>query len=101
MDTGGGTGATEQDSESDSSDIHSTELHITLLPARLEPVGEFPNTRYIAIHTICIHDNTTRVTIEVRGLDRTPASFLLFLGETIIRAARSRVRQGTVQITSL
>jgi hypothetical protein len=101
MDTGGGTGATEQDSESDQSDQLSVVIHVDSLPIRTEVTGTAPNQFPINIHSIRVYTGVTSIHIETRGLQHATPEFVLLVGEEIIRAARSRVRQGTVQITSL
>ena len=103
MDTGGGTGAVEQESDSDQSDSLRAGVVIIVetLPTTIQTIGTPPNQYNINVHTVRVHTETTQIDIHVRGLTHAPANLLLTVGEELIRAARSRVRHGTVQITHL
>ncbi len=90
----GGTGALEE--ESDDSDIVRVPIRVELLPVRSEPVGTAPNIFYIFVHTARITTTNNTLTIESRGYPIAEAEFLLSIGEELVRAARSRLRQGTI-----
>jgi hypothetical protein len=101
MDTRGETGAPEQESGSEHSDHRIGDIHVESLPVRIEIVGIAPQQYFLNVHTARVRTTTTTIHIEIRGFDQIPASYLLTVGEEIIRVARSRIREGTVQITSL
>ena len=98
MDTGGGTGAPEQESGSENSDEVRVEIRVERLPVQIQTIGTAPNQHPVNVHTVRITTPATTITIEVRGYTEAPSDFLLLVGEEIVRAARSRVRQGTLQV---
>ena len=95
----GGTGTLEEDS--DESDTVTVPIRVELLPARSEPVGTPPNVHFIWVHSARVTTLNNTLTFESRGFLTAEADFLLIIAEELIRAARSRLRQGTIQVTRL
>ena len=103
MDSGGGTGAPEQDSGDEDSDQINEHVRIAIetLPTYNQIIGDPPNQVVNTVHTIIIRTASSTVTLTQAGYQTAPPDFLLLIAEEVIRAARSRLRRGVVQIISL
>lgn len=103
MDTGGGTGAPEQESDSEHCDTIGVELFVDRLPVQTQTITTPTHQYPLHTHTVRVRTAAnTAITIEVSGYNHTPdTDFLLLVGLEIVRAARSRLRQGTTALNNL
>ena len=103
MDSGGGTGAPEQVSESDSEDPvrEGVEIIIETLPSRTEILGTPLHPHINTIHIVRIRTAAATLTFEQAGYNQPRPDLLLAIADDLIRSARSRLSRGVVQITSL
>jgi hypothetical protein len=95
----GGTGAPEVDSDSDNSDQINVPITVEILPSGHRVVGEWPNIIHVPIHTLVIQTSTAQITLESAGYTEVTAELLLTIAQELASAARSRVRNGTLQVT--
>ncbi len=103
MDSGGGTGAPEQDSGNEDSDALNEHIQIVIesLPVTTHTVGIPPNQTVNVIHTLRIRTAASTITIQQANYVSPSPDFLLLIAEEVIRSGRSRLRRGVVQITRL
>ena len=99
MDSGGGTGEQESEGEEEQILQEGVRVSVEFLPFRLDIVGTPPNHRALPIHTIRVQTPLTVIQIEQRGLSSDNPEQLLQIASELLRTARLRLRQGTLQVT--
>ena len=99
MDTGGGTGSTEQESDEEGLNLLREGVEIALItyqPA-VQIIGNPPIQYPINIHALRVFTSTSSVTVHIRGFPNPSLDSQLSIAEELIRTARARLREGTLQ----